>query len=216
MKAELQKIGDADAVILPKEFLAALGATNEINLRLENRRIVIEAAETKRHWLDEHEFVEHVLKFRKDDNKAAMAALKCADNPVKADRSWEYLARFIYNGYEPQLSFTIAAAIIKAEIKTDGYVGIGKALALRYEDDGGKDSSQAKAKLRRLLACDSIEELCNVLRPLLSLINSKGSISLDYAKLLKQLRKFNTDNQSIKTAWAKDFYRYQATDEANA
>jgi CRISPR system Cascade subunit CasB len=215
MTTELQKIGDAYAVILPEEFLSALGITNEVNLRLENQRIIIDPVRSKRRGFDEHEFVEHVLKFRQDDNKAAMVALKCADNPAKALKSWEYLARFINNGYDPQLSFTIAAAIIKSEIKTDGEIGIGTALALRYKDDGGKDSNQAKAKLRRLLACDSAKELCDVLRPLLSLINSKGSLSLDYEKLLKQLRKFNANSQFIKTQWATDFYRHQPTDEAN-
>jgi len=215
MKTELQKIGDAYAVILPEEFLSALEIANEVNLRLENQRIIIESVQSKRYWLDEHEFVEHVLKFRKDDNKAAMAVLKCADNPSKAIKSWEYLARFINNGYDPLLSFTIAAAIIKSEIKTNGEIGIGEALILRYKDDGGKESNQAKAKLRRLLACDSAEELCDVLRPLLSLINSKGSKSLDYAKLLKQLRKFNAESQFIKTQWATDFYRYQPSGEAS-
>ena len=42
--------------------------------------------------------------------------------------------------------------------------------------DEAKDSDQAKAKLRRLLACDSAEEACRILRPLFSLINSRGNI----------------------------------------
>jgi antitoxin MazE len=42
MKAELQKLGDAHAVIIPDAFLTDCGITKAINLRLENHRIIIE------------------------------------------------------------------------------------------------------------------------------------------------------------------------------
>ena len=213
MKTELQKIGNAYAVMIPQAFLDEFAVTDAVQIRLENQRIIIEATKSKKEWAKE--FVDHILKFRKDDNKGALAALKCADNPAKEDKSWEYLGRFIDNDYDKFACFTIAAAIAKSGINENGEIGISQALAIRYKDEGGNECDQAKIKLRRLLACDSSEEVCRVLRPLFNLINSKGAIQINYVALLKELLKFDIDNQSVKSNWAKNFYRYRSLDEAN-
>lgn len=144
---------------------------------------------------------------RMQDNGVA-ATLRRADNPNTEYQSWDTLAAFNIELDKPwqRLPFaTIAAAMAKAKAEQNGGTGIGQAIARCYED--GRESDQAKAKLRRLLACDSIEEVCRILRPLFSLINSKGNSELDYAKLLDDLLYWN--NQSTKSRWAQDFYRYQ-------
>ncbi|MEK9150269.1 MAG: type I-E CRISPR-associated protein Cse2/CasB, partial [Candidatus Desantisbacteria bacterium] len=82
----------------------------------------------------------------------------------------------------------------------DGSMGIGRAIAACYED--GNKSDSAKSKLRRLLACDSVQEACVILRPLLSLISSKG-VRLCYRQLLKELLYFG---ERTKEKWAIDFY----------
>ena len=129
------------------------------------------------------QFVKFIIELIHKDNGAA-AALKRADNPATEYQSWEYLARFIDidKDYERLPYATIASALAKAKAEQNGSVRIGEAITRCYED--GKDSEQAKVKLRRLLACDSVEEACRVLRPLFSLINSKAGIKLDYAALL--------------------------------
>ncbi|SMG66484.1 CRISPR-associated protein, Cse2 family [methanotrophic bacterial endosymbiont of Bathymodiolus sp.] len=147
---------------------------------------------------------------RMQDNGVA-AALRRADNPNTEYQSWDTLAAFHIDLDKPgqRLPFaTIACAIAKAKAEQNGTTGIGQAIARCYDD--GKDSDQAKAKLRRLLACESVDEACRILRPLFSLINSKGNSHLNYAQLLDDLLWFNNDNhQRIKSAWAQDFYRYQ-------
>jgi CRISPR system Cascade subunit CasB len=82
----------------------------------------------------------------------------------------------------------------------------GRALASCYEDVS--KSKQAKAKLRRLLACQSTKEVCNILRPLLSLIESKSHLPLDFSKLLSELMYFQFNKEKVKAAWAQDFYRH--------
>lgn len=148
---------------------------------------------------------------RKPGSSAASAALKRAENPKTEPQSWEYLMRAERVGVHIKIDkndeclpyTTIASAMAKAKVEQNGTVRIGQAIARCYED--GKESDQAKAKLRRLLACETIEEVCRVLRPLFSLINSKGSISLDYISLLNDLRYYN---QHVKSRWAQDFYRH--------
>ena len=161
------------------------------------------------------QFVKFIIELIHKDNGAA-AALKRADNPATEYQSWEYLARLpfidIDKDYERLPYATIACAMAKAKAEQNGSVRIGAAIAHCYDD--GNNSEQAKAKLRRLLACDSIEETCRVLRPLFSLIHSKAGIQLDYADLLQDLYWFHNNDQRVKSKWAQNFYRHYSTDEA--
>lgn len=141
-------------------------------------------------------------------NRGVAATLKRADNPATEYQCWEYLATFNIDLEKPweRLPFaTVAAAIAKAKVVNNGSIGIGSAIAHCYED--GNQSDQAKTKLRRLLACDSVEEACRILRPLFSLIEARGITSINYTELLDQLLKFHWDSQRIKTQWAQEFYR---------
>jgi len=110
---------------------------------------------------------------------------------------------------------TIAADIARVKSLANGNMTIGQAIARSYED--GNQSDQAKAKLRRLLACDTTSEACRILRPLLSLIASKGGVSLNYVALLDDLLWFSHDDsrQRIKARWAQQFYGKQIEDSAD-
>lgn len=152
-------------------------------------------------------FVNYLIDLCQRD-KGAAAALRRADNPTTEYQSWEYLAAFsidLENPFERIPYATIAAAIARAKPDSNGSTGIGKAIALCYDDRS--ESDQAKAKLRRLLACDSTEEVCRILRPLLALVESRIGAVLDYVTLLKQLTWFKHNNNSVKTLWANEFYR---------
>jgi len=155
----------------------------------------------------------HYIISRCQDN-GIRAALKRADNPATEYQSWEVLAGFQINlAFENQrLAYAaIAAAIARAKIENNGTAKIGYAIARSYDD--GNASDQAKAKLRRLLACDSVAEVCRILRPLLALIDARGNSALDYAALLNDLLWFaNEDSQTrIKARWAQDFYGQAST-----
>ncbi len=152
-------------------------------------------------------FVAFVLK-RCQQDKGEAARLRRADNPATEYQSWEILSAFGVDLEKPweRLPFAcIAASLARSKRELDGDCGIGRALAGCYED--GNESDQARARLRRLLACDSVEEACRILRPLLSLIESRGRYPLSHARLLDELLRFHWDDQSIKARWAQDFYR---------
>lgn len=161
-------------------------------------------------------YVNYIISRCKDNG--IRAALKRADNPATEYQSWEVLAGFQINlAFENQrLPYaTIAAAIARAKIENNGTAKIGYAISRCYDD--GNASDQAKAKLRRLLACDSVPEACRILRPLLELIEARGNTSVDYAALLNDLLWFsNDDNQiRIKARWAQDFYGHVSAGATN-
>jgi CRISPR system Cascade subunit CasB len=145
-------------------------------------------------------------------DKGLAARLRRADNPATEYQSWDLLAGYGIDLTKDaqRLPFaTVAAAIARAKAERNGNLGLGRAIAACYVDSQKND--QAKARLRRLLACDELAELCRVLRPLFSLIDSKVGKSLDYVRLLKQLRWFASNDQQIKAQWAQDFYGQHAS-----
>lgn len=155
----------------------------------------------------EERFVQSVL-HGMTQSKGFTARLRRADNPGTEYQSWDFLAKHEVNlEYEDQrLPFvTIAAALAKAKATENGRTTLGRAITACY--DKGNDSEQASSRLRRLLACEELPELCRILRPLLALIASKStSSSLDFVRLLRQLRRFPFDAQSVRAQWAQEFY----------
>ena len=152
-------------------------------------------------------FVAFILN-RCQRDKGEAARLRRADNPATEYQSWETLAAFGIDLEKPweRLPFAcIAASLARGKMEQDGSHGIGQALAGCYED--GNQSDQARARLRRLLACDSVEEACRILRSLLSLTASRGRYPLNHARLLNDLLRFHWRSQEIKAHWAQDFYR---------
>ncbi|MCP4648592.1 MAG: type I-E CRISPR-associated protein Cse2/CasB [PVC group bacterium] len=146
-------------------------------------------------------FTEYAIMLFKKDT-AFTAALRRADNPATENQAWEYLVNWcdLKKPWERLPFAIVGAALAKAKPATDGIRSLGQAIADSFE--GGCKADSAKAKLRRLLACDSIEELCVILRPLLSLVISRG-VRISFARLLDDLRFFN---EYTKARWASDFY----------
>lgn len=152
-------------------------------------------------------FVAFALK-RCQQDKGEAARLRRADNPATEHQSWETLSAFGVDLEKPweRLPFAcIAASLARSKRELDGDCGIGRALSGCYEE--GNESDQARARLRRLLACDSVEEACRILRPLLNLIDSRGRYPLNHARLLDELLRFHWNEQNIKARWAQNFYR---------
>jgi len=148
---------------------------------------------------------------RVDTDRAMGAKLRRADNPDTEYQSWEYFARFdvnLENKSERRAFATVAAALARAKPNSDGNLGIGRAIALSY-NDGNKDD-QAKARLRRLLACDTSIEACYILRPLLRLVASKGK-SVKFGQLLRDLLYFS---ERTKERWAQDFFSSPSVENA--
>ena len=140
-------------------------------------------------------------------DKGFAARMRRADNPVTEYQSWDFLARFgvpLDNSLQRLPHVTVVAAMARAKLNSNGTMTLGKAIAACYSD--GNKSDQAVAKLRRVLACTDLKTLCRILRPIFALIDSRVTQSLDYIRLLQQLRNFGFDDERVKTQWAQEFY----------
>jgi CRISPR system Cascade subunit CasB len=157
----------------------------------------------------EERYVKSIIERMKTDSAMA-AALKRADNPATEYQSWEYLADFKIDLEKPweRIPYTtVSAAVARAKPSQDGSYSLGAALASCYDDSTvrGRDNDQARAKLRRLLSCNTTEEVCAILRPLLSLIASREK-KVAYGRLLNQLVWFENNPQKIRIQWAEEFF----------
>lgn len=164
----------------------------------------------------EASFVHGVIQQCQQD-KGLAARLRRANNPATEYQSWELLARYGIDleRDDERLPFaSVAAAIAKAKMQNNGSLTLGRAVASCYPD--GNQNDQAKARLRRLLACDEVTELCRLLRPVLTLIDSRVAQPLDYTRLLGQLRRFAFAGPQVKAQWAQEFYSHKATVEEKA
>jgi CRISPR system Cascade subunit CasB len=145
-------------------------------------------------------FIDYVIQKMEKDT-AFRAALKKADNPDTEYMSFEYLIPWS-SGSDRNLKVfsTVAAAMARSKVGSDGTLSISSAIAKCYEE--GNQAEPAKSRFRRLLACSSSEEVCVIIRPILSFISSKG-VKISYEKLLNDLLYFS---DRVKKDWAKDFY----------
>lgn len=151
----------------------------------------------------EERFVDSVLS-RCEKDKGLAARLRRAENPATEYQSWELLGSLgvdLERDHERLPFATVAAAIAKSKTDRNGNLTLGKGILACYDNDRASD--QAKARLRRLLACHDVAEVCRVLRPVLTLIGSRVGQPLDYVRLLRQLRFFG---HRTKTQWAQEFY----------
>jgi CRISPR system Cascade subunit CasB len=149
-------------------------------------------------------------------NKGYAARLKRSDNPATEYQSWEILASYNIDLEKKYLRLpyvTVAAAIAKAKPEEPGQLKLGQGIASCYED--GNEGKQARAKLRRLLACQDTSEVCRIMRPLFSLIHSKSRQTLDYVRILKQILRFYWDAPAVKAQWAQEFFRYNPNEQGD-
>lgn len=149
----------------------------------------------------------HAFLARCTQDKGFAARMRRADNPATEYQSWDFFARFgvqLENPLQLLPHTLIAAAMARAKVTQNGTLTLGQALALCYSDGNAND--QAAAKLRRVLACSDLVELVRVLRPVLTLIDSRVNQPLDFVQLLRQLRYFEFDNSKTKAQWAQEFY----------
>lgn len=102
----------------------------------------------------------------------------------------------------------VGAALARLKTAGDGWAGLGTALRHCFDEQ-----DQGEVRLRRLLACDRLDELCAVLRPLLRLMADKSRTPLRHADLLDELLRFPTEGQRVKLRWARNFYGAPAPEE---
>ncbi|MBQ6108978.1 MAG: type I-E CRISPR-associated protein Cse2/CasB [Thermoguttaceae bacterium] len=152
------------------------------------------------------DFVIDVITRIKKDDTAFRAALTLADNPQTEYLSWRYLIELgsvdLKIDWQRRAYALVGAAIARKRPTEDGSQSLGEALKMCCIKPGEVDDSVDR-RFRRILACDSREELITVLRQIIRYLQSNEKVSLKYEDLLWDILKFGDD---VKRKWAKAFY----------
>ena len=152
-------------------------------------------------------FVEEILN-RCLKDKGFAAQMRRADNASTEFFSYAILCSFGIDleRDEERLPYAlIGASLSRSKAAHDGDLGLGEALlrSVTTQDQG-------EARLRRILACQTQQELCLILRPLLNFLLSRG-VMLKYTQLLVELIAFRYEKARTRIClrWAQQFYHPQ-------
>lgn len=140
----------------------------------------------------------------KAKDKGMIARLKRADRSANlAVQAWELLIRFNVEDRDFSPCLAVLAPMCRRDDPEDGTASLGRALASCF-DNGDK----GRSRLYRLLNCDDMEELCRLLRHILSLIDSKKKEKISYRRLLDEVLAFRHPDrrQYIKRRWSTDYW----------
>lgn len=150
------------------------------------------------------EFVAAMILRLKNDDSACRAALRRAYNPATASFAWEYLVPYcnIQNDRERLAFSLVGAAIAREQPENDGTMDMGEMLFRCTQGDSDAKDREVR-RLRRLLACDSSEELVEILRSTVRYVQSKETSSLGYTRLLDDILYWN---ERVKLRWTHHFF----------
>ncbi|MFK3659853.1 type I-E CRISPR-associated protein Cse2/CasB [Scandinavium sp. NPDC088450] len=163
-----------------------------------------------------HQPLIHYVFERCQQDKGFAARLRRANNPATEYQCWELLGRFgldLEHETKRRAHALVVAAVATSRAEKNGTLTLGKAIAESFPE--GSQSDQAKSRLNRLLACDTVAEVCQILRPLLSLIQSRVTVPLDYERLLSELTDFGYNKDRIRARWAQQFYASNKQEATN-
>ncbi len=185
-----------------------------------NQKIILDKTnknETEGNEMDDKKspaaFVNFVIRKIKDNDTEFRAAMSRADNPALESCAWEYLIPYCNIEYEAErMAFAlIGAAIARNRPDADCDSGLGNSFRSVCKKD--EDDERELRRFRRIIACDTVQELVPVLRPQLNYLASKGA-GIGYTRLLYDLLYWNKDKARI---WMIQFFhKSRQAEEAEA
>ncbi len=146
--------------------------------------------------------VEELLKLR--DDRGAMANLRRGFSPATEDRAWPWVARWcdLTNDRQRMIYTTVAAAFAAHPQHADsGNLGTTLRQIAHSEQPGEDGLRSFEARFRRLLACNSAEEVCRRISNVVQAAKQRGS-PINYERLFKDLWFWDYYGDRIKVSWA--------------
>jgi CRISPR type I-E-associated protein CasB/Cse2 len=144
-----------------------------------------------------------------------MAALRRATNPRQKAGSWPVIA--FLGGDIGRLEYTIIAGLYAThpeESTSKNFGATCRQIALK--DSGNSELPESsERRFRRLIACDSADELGDHLRTWIRLASSK-SVGVNYERLFADLCNWSGFADKIRVQWATQFWPARSIQEQPA
>jgi len=179
---------------------------------------------------DEEPFVSYLEGLLEREDRGALAALRrgITGQPGTVPETYRYVVRWIREDADPTgpyaVSFFLVASLFALYFagKGKGVTGegndIGTAFRLaksRKADERSSDPDKPDSIDQRFTAMLNahFDDLPNHLRHAISYLKSEG-VSLDWHRLLRDIRNWNHPDRWVQKAWAKGFWGYYSKEKA--
>jgi CRISPR type I-E-associated protein CasB/Cse2 len=150
------------------------------------------------------DFVGALRRIRKDRGKLAALRRGLTDNPRLHVDAWPVIASL--GGDIGQPAYVAVASLYASHPEESNARSFGETCR-RIAQGGGKDVAESfERRFRRLLACDSADELVGQLRSWVRLASSKG-VGVNYEGLFSDLWNWPWYSADIRVRWAKSFWQ---------
>lgn len=158
--------------------------------------------------------VERLEALRED--RGAMANLRRGFSPATEDRAWPWIARWCDLTKDHQrLIYTAVAAAYATHPETTDQGNLGTVMRSIAQNDQKRQNEQKgddglasfEARFRRLLACQSLEQVCQRLASVIRAATQRG-VPVNYEQLFVDLWKWRypTSRERVKVDWAAAYW----------
>lgn len=146
------------------------------------------------------------------EDRGLMAHLRRALTSAGEHYAWPHLVRWcnLENDQQRTVYATVAAcyALHPEHENTGNFGSVVRQIALGLH--GGNDALQSfEGRFRRLLTCDSVEELCLHIRRVVQAAKQRG-VPINYHRLLLDLLWWQHDARRVKVQWAQSYWGGEA------
>ena len=154
-----------------------------------------------------HPFLKFLFSLSPEKDRGVFADLRRGFSKTTEMRSWSYIGRFcnLNNDEERIVYQTIAAGFAtNPEIDNTPYENWGSTMR-KLAKEGSDENKTFDVYFRRILACNSVEDVCERLRAPIIASKSK-SVSVPWESLFWDLLRWNERAEEIKTRWAANYW----------
>jgi CRISPR type I-E-associated protein CasB/Cse2 len=149
-------------------------------------------------------FVERLIELEKRNNRGRLAELRRALSPTTEHQAWPALGALAGPlAFKPnrRLIYQTVGGLFALHPVHEAIGNLG--VTCRHLAKGREEAFERR--FRRLLACDSLEDLRDQLLRLVKMAKAAAK-ALDYFELFANMQHFRYDPQRVKVEWAREYW----------
>jgi CRISPR system Cascade subunit CasB len=150
------------------------------------------------------DFVGALRRARNDRGKLAALRRGLTDNPRLHVDAWPVIAGL--GGDIGQPAYVAIAALYASHPEESNACNFGETCRRIAQGDGKDIVESFERRFRRLLACDTVDDVISQLRSWVRLAASKG-VGVNYESLMNDLLWWNRSADRTRVEWAKSFWQ---------
>lgn len=161
------------------------------------------------------QFINSLIKLKEKDDRKRLSELRRGLS--KGTRPAAYGAVAFIGGQLDLAHITIAGLFATHPVMSSDFNLGSTWRKLRFQAHNALPALDEKHttfehRFNRLLACKTTEELCDFLRPIITLAKAK-EVGINYASLLTDIIYWEASNSSISLEWAREYWKFDSPSE---